>query len=804
MAKLRKSSSRKRASRIFTDRDQPQNLFRKALHSKIKNPTTPSPSLVFYGVGGVGKSRLRKELTTKYCQTNEKIVYADADFSRSELTSPGRFILEVSNVYETQGVKFPHFKLAYGIFFAKKNPDIQFNEQSLPFLDQTGMVGAVVAAFNGMGLAGAVKDVVQQSYQLYHKKFALSPEVKDSLNELDDCTLEEIEDSLMTFFLYDLEIFSEKKESIPVLLLDTFEGFINHNSGVHQQDFWLRELIEHFDFGLAVIFSRDKIAWASQDSSWTEKFDQHLMQNLSQNDTCYFLEHCSITNTATQQQIYTACQGHPFHLDLCVDAYLEQGNHPTNFGQNKKEVIDRFIAHLKEEEVNILKLLSVPRYYTEELFDTLLQDFNFSHLLDIDEKILRFSFIEQRGHQTYLHSLMRKHLLADLSPKLLDKTHNVILDFYHSKLKEIQLSHSHLNLQPILSEAYYHAQKRYPKTQLTTWLERNDVKNVFTLLAKKGTAKFLLRLFQSITQSIPITSLDTEYLDIMIDMRHLAGDYIGATKTIETILSHYKPSEIEASQVLIRLSIRKIHHQMFYQPVNPLLQEAFLLYDNNRHSNLSREIEFMIGGNLGVLSGEYTLCRKWLRKAIVSCKSSQDKPLLSRVIRKYAEIVKIAGHTTFAERIFKYGISLSKGFDRYELYLRCCLADLYVITRQLDLAKIEVEKSLQKARNLHIQGWIAHCYLVKARIAMLEQQFELCKKHLNHSYKIYKKINQMWGIINTQLIHEILRLKTKQPIRVDILQELLRCSKQFNYQHEQLQIQQLLSGKYTMKPLMFL
>ncbi|ARN74002.1 hypothetical protein [Oceanicoccus sagamiensis] len=261
MVELRKTKKRERATRVFTDRETPQKIFSTAIQETIKTGVPPEKNVItFYGVGGIGKTRLRKELAKKCQSYPDKILWAEVDFARKELRTLGRFLCEIVNQLEGQGAKFPHFKIAYSIYFAKKSPDIKFNEDELPFIDESGLVASIISSFDGFGIVGAAKDAVQQCYKLYTTQFALNPSVKEELESIEHLDIHEIEDLLISFFSFDLESYSQQKKRAPVIFLDTYEALLSNKPSDFSLscDDWLKvasPLIKRHSFFYAGIYA---------------------------------------------------------------------------------------------------------------------------------------------------------------------------------------------------------------------------------------------------------------------------------------------------------------------------------------------------------------------------------------------------------------------------------------------------------------------------------------------------------------------------------------------------------------------
>ncbi|MEZ8405033.1 hypothetical protein AB6C66_19020 [Vibrio splendidus] len=759
MVQLRKPKARLRATRVFTDRKSPQKAFSDLLEKVLISGEVKSEKdsvITFYGIGGVGKTRLKKELIQLCNQTSNKFVVASANFALSELDNTGRFLCELLGQFEEQGVKFPHFKIAYSIYFAKKNPDTAFNEQSLPFIEESGLVSTLISSIDGFGVLGAAKDLVNQVYKLYTKTLALDTKVKVQLEELVDTPLEDIEECLTSFFNYDLERFCSDSGHFPIVFIDTYEAVLKNQETMRSH--WLRNFVDTSENTLFTLLGRDKIQWTYEDSMFSRKLEQHLLENLSKEDSYAFLQCCGVEEQTLKDKIYELSLGHPFLLDLSVDTFDElrrQGKAnqlcPSKFGKSKVELFQKFQQYISKDEINLLKLLSVPNYFDSDVFDLIVKEFSFSHMVDAEEQLLRFSFITEEHNTLFVHRLMRENLLSSLTEKYRNRVHTLLLAHYQHFLKKLDHSSHHEIIQQNLSESLYHSRHLYQPESFIEWLTNKEVLFAFQLLSKRGASKYLISEFKLIRRIIAFDLLPEQYKAILIDMYHLRGEYEKAATAIESILSDSDSYDVFTDAKASRLYIRKIHHKMFYEPVCPLIEEMEAFYHKVKdHLDLEtvNEIEFMLGGNLGVMTGDFDFSFKWLKTCISDCRKYGNHTLLVRALRKYGDALKGKGLYSKAKSVYDIGIATAETYklERYAIYLNCCKGDALRLMGRYEDARSLLLDTRQRACNFNIVGWIAHCDLAIACLNM--DQGVAFKKELKSALRIYQKINQQWGLQN--------------------------------------------------------
>ncbi|MBS3975943.1 MAG: hypothetical protein KGZ75_04345 [Syntrophomonadaceae bacterium] len=161
------------ATKKFTDREEPKKSFRNHV-IKVKesnfNHENKYDVLVYYGVGGVGKSSLIRQLNKEIIEDYPKSLVFNLDFRDQINTSPARALLELINSQKGQAKgRFTHFEVAYSVYFIKRHPDIAYNEKSIPFVSELGIIADIIGNISGVGLIGSVTGVVNQAYKMFNK-----------------------------------------------------------------------------------------------------------------------------------------------------------------------------------------------------------------------------------------------------------------------------------------------------------------------------------------------------------------------------------------------------------------------------------------------------------------------------------------------------------------------------------------------------------------------------------------------------------------------------------------------------------
>jgi hypothetical protein len=613
----------------FTNRDTQRRAFLSLVDGLANNLENKDECrvVVYYGVGGVGKSSLLKQLTHDLLKVRDNAAFSSVDFIDPSCRTVAKALLELQrNIVCNKKISWPHFELAYSLYFKKKNPDIVFREKDLPFTEESSFMGNLLAALDHMGIAGAIVGGVSIAYKLF-TKYGLEKELKADLTALEDLTAVEIEERLPAFFSYDLGR-ALKQNEIPVFVafIDSYESLWENGkteSNIFSQDSWVRELIAHLPKVLFLISGRDRLRWSDVEAEWEKCIIQCLIENLSQKDANIFLTKCGIDNTELKEKIIKVSDGHPYHLNLSVDTYYElksQGLEISleKFASSRRNVLSRFLKNLDSSEIETLKVLSVPRYFDKIIFELLILEFKTGYPVTRFDDFNRFSFVKNNNGRYLIHALMRESLKQILGQDLSNAVHKTLAEFYSQQFKQITPVATNDALLALFQEENYHRSQCLSKIEYHDWLLKDKYDFIKTLQFR-GEAKFLDSFLSDVVDYLGIEVLDVSILSIYIDVLHLGGNYKKAVIMASDFLSHYNKCQILLSNQLLHLYTRRIHYQMFYCPVQPLITDLIdMLNEINKGQFPERynELLFMVGGNLGVLSGDFKTSRKVLVQSI--------------------------------------------------------------------------------------------------------------------------------------------------------------------------------------------
>ncbi|MGN1299743.1 MAG: hypothetical protein ACI4VC_00120 [Clostridia bacterium] len=452
-----KNIKNNKAVKEFTDRVEPRNVFWEKYNlikgAILNEEKIPIQIITFYGIGGAGKTRLleriryeleRESKDTKYCYIDfEKLKYLNNDV----LSILNAIKAELNKKYKFE---FPLFDLAayeyktkLGIEASKpelenvlvKNRELSF---LVSFIEEIPLVGTFAK----------VASMVDEGASILRNRFK-DVKLKERFKELDNTNEEELRKLLPYYFAVDFQD-NIKNEKLPfVFQLDTYERLVNELTqvgSISKADEWLKGedgLIRNINNVLWVIAGREKLKWEDEDKNWTGNLDQHLLGDLSEEDSTSFLRSAGITEEDLINQIYKMTCGTPVFLDMCVDTYykfIEQNQKPTakDFSGDRRKLIERFFTYMNDSEKDFVTVLAFIGNWTdnniEDRIRPVLGNFSFS----LYEKIKQFSFVIHEGENYKIHETIRDVITEEASPIIKNKFNTIIREKQEEKITQIE------------------------------------------------------------------------------------------------------------------------------------------------------------------------------------------------------------------------------------------------------------------------------------------------------------------------------------------------------------------------------
>jgi tetratricopeptide (TPR) repeat protein len=486
--------------RNFTNRESELKVFRRLADGAS---TTPLPVVMFYGVGGIGKSWLLTRLQHE-AEDALQLPTARLDFDPNAGGERlhGDSASALAEIRRQLDVPCPRFELAYAMMLhhqgVREAPTHRHAGQTATAWELTGELAnaAVASVPGGNVLVWLGKKGAEWSTAAFRGTalgtWLASKTGSDDLLALRDMTPQQIYPQLAQRLADDLDEHLPKREGKAcraLVFLDTFEALKvagQSSTGQHYaREAWICDFYERVDAVLLVLCGRDRLTWEELDGDWRDPryLEQHLVGGLSRNDAARFLATCGVATGPLQSAVLavsvdTETGGaetayHPFSLGLCVDTLAQeraQGEtpDPESFRMppgDVSELAKRFLRSLPpNHERWVVDLSLTPR------FDVDAARAAFERTVGGEahaawETLQDFSFVrraEGAGWWT-LHPRMRDALRARAAgdPERETAAHQVWERYWQSRVTSETDDASAL--------AWYHAWRLDPRSALTTW-----------------------------------------------------------------------------------------------------------------------------------------------------------------------------------------------------------------------------------------------------------------------------------------------------------------------------------------------
>src|SRR5579864_3413418 len=381
----------------FTDRESELARFQRLLD--LDEPAQ-LPALMFFGVGGTGKSwllgRFRKCLTEK---TELPSAYVDFDRRSGGPSSVNDFSGLLAEVWRQFDVECPRFETAFAWMKFKQGAGDR------PLTRPSGKIStgwkfvkeASSASFGWVPGFNLLVWATDKLGKLAVKKIektplgnrVLSQAGGDDFVRLSHMTAQEIYPTLTERLGEDLNEQLPKRDAKrcrAVIFLDTFEDLSGGEQNEARRQVAeepVRELYRHLSCVLLVLFGRDRLTWDEVDPDWgdTANLEQDLLGGLSRNDAIEFLGKCGIEPGPLLDVILRASRDeavpareayYPFNLGLCADTVVAERARgiepqPESFHMapgDYGKLAQRFLKSLHDEHPErwIIQLAQTPRF----------------------------------------------------------------------------------------------------------------------------------------------------------------------------------------------------------------------------------------------------------------------------------------------------------------------------------------------------------------------------------------------------------------------------------------------------------
>ncbi len=466
--------------RAFVDREELLAAFDAAVaDTSFKGPRV----LVYWGLAGIGKSRLKRELRERLTARDDGALWAEVDFALPTMRDPQTALFSLRRqLSERHSVAFPTFDLVYAYLWKLTRPNTAPVDEGKPLFEAGSMAASLLSSMGVPFVSLAANLVEKASGPL---KAWWVKRGREDLKTISRLEAAEIEERLPAYFAEDLVEHRQGCPRVSVLFLDTYEALFADVRSEEQRllrDEWVRELTLQLPFALCVVCGREKLDWEHLDPDWSEALEQHQLEGLPDEDARELLVSARVTDSALQDRITRETGNVPFLLDLALDTMEEIRRRGRDVGPEdftgfeataEARMAERFLRYLSPAEQDTVEVLSVPRLFDDQLFRDLCVSFNTQFPLGHFREICRFSFVLERSFGVYqMHDIMAESLrtrLARRDPERLRGIHSFLFQRFDAKLQamgphSVTPDHQHAFL-----DAYFHGRGCLSLPQMVDW-----------------------------------------------------------------------------------------------------------------------------------------------------------------------------------------------------------------------------------------------------------------------------------------------------------------------------------------------
>ena len=401
------------AQQVFTDRvtevgafDASLQTLGNALADAEVSPVTdrgmPRKNvLVYYGVGGIGKTTLSEQLERRFTghsdgQKDYERAAIRFDFAESAAFDMESYVLRLRAGLGHLASNWHAFDVAFSVYWERAHPGEPLDDfisrdsvlrRAARGIGLSEQIASTLTDTFGSALPGAVRAAHVVGGLLYAqaRRAVVGHRILRNCELLSDLLDADADIETLSYFPYllawDLDRLPPPRPRV-LVLLDTFEEVTSRNT--RETERWLQRSVFLMPNVLFVVTGRNRLDWADlrqateldfagsrrwpflQAGHTGEEPRQHLVGYLSAADADTYLvsaltqEDQPAISAGIRQRIVTASGGLPLYLDLAVTMYLDilaRGETPVdeNFGQPLPEVCGKILRDLERDERDLLR-----------------------------------------------------------------------------------------------------------------------------------------------------------------------------------------------------------------------------------------------------------------------------------------------------------------------------------------------------------------------------------------------------------------------------------------------------------------
>ena len=416
------SNKKKNNNRVFLDREDIFRLIEKNV--RMYNDQLDFFKLfTFYGMGGIGKSQLLKEIYNMYQGSNFTLFKYSLEILNQE-TIPAILLCIRRNFNYT-----PHFDYALFRYWDFISYD-RLDRENLYSVSQKifAKVGKIFDATVGQGILDT-EQFVKKIITMCEEKVVTDDE-RQTVSEL-------LQDKIENLYIYLTENLAAdiQKELSGLKYMFLFDAYDLGRSN-YKFD-WLKYFINSFDNGIFFVTSREQLNWFDSDTD-KRVIENHSLECIPKSEVQKYL----LTQDYTQEQINyiiekTDCI--PLYLDLAITMDKETLFSPNRIigFDNKEELVKNLLSHLSEEEQLIIEYLSVVNLFNEQIYNNAIQFNNLSlqkYSFSTFQNSTIVRYIEQFNELFKIHDILAHNISYFVSASIRAQIINDYIAFVHARI----------------------------------------------------------------------------------------------------------------------------------------------------------------------------------------------------------------------------------------------------------------------------------------------------------------------------------------------------------------------------------
>lgn len=442
LSKYKKSKFK--ANRVFTDRDEPRRIFWHHFDQLVNGDYFKV--LVYYGMGGIGKTSLQNHLMSEVEKQNtinkvKKVHQISVSLDAFEFDSPTDILIAIRKQLTIPAFLFDYALLTY--WSAVGHTPIEIKKR---MGNDSGLILDIIEEVSGVGglriPIKMVKSVGRKLIDRYNKSYG---QYKEELEDIESSQPIDIFRKLPYFLGLAIHNAYVQQGIKHIIYFDAYETMLKKlktKSVTESADEWIREFVASSEAGLFIFGSREAIQWDKYNPEWSEFIQNVDLDVLDESYADEFLTNVPIPDENIRKEIIHSAKGIPLYLNLCVNIYEQKVSSgreliSDDFKMAEYQVIERFLRHLSDEEAELVKALSALHFFDYSLFAYLIKKFHIGYSLTKYEEFLQKSFvlcIDQDYGIYKIHDSIREYIfdgVANTSKEPSELSKNVIRSLFN-------------------------------------------------------------------------------------------------------------------------------------------------------------------------------------------------------------------------------------------------------------------------------------------------------------------------------------------------------------------------------------